>query len=63
MAGLLYHVGRICARHHWVLIGVWLALAAGLVVTARGVGSQTSDDLTLPGTGSTLAMVSKRSER
>ncbi len=53
MAAVLYRLGRVCARHHWVVIGIWLALAVGVIIAAGSAGSQTSDNLSLPGTGST----------
>ncbi len=55
MARLLYFLGRVSARHHWLMIGAWLLLTVVLLMTARVVGTQTSDDLTLPGTQSTAA--------
>jgi RND superfamily putative drug exporter len=53
VAAVLYRLGRASARHHWIVIGVWLVLAVGIVVAAQSAGSQTSDNLSLPGTGST----------
>jgi len=53
VAALLYRQGRACARHHWIVIGLWLVLAVVIVVVAKSAGSQTSDNLSLPGTGST----------
>ena len=53
MAAVLYRVGRASARHHWIVIGLWLVLAVGVVAAAKTVGSQTSDNLSMPGTGST----------
>jgi RND superfamily putative drug exporter len=55
MTGPLYHLGRFCSRHHWLVIAVWIALAAALALAARAAGDRTSDNLTLPGTGSTQA--------
>ena len=55
MAGLLYHLGRACSRHHWLVITCWVLAAVGLALIARGIGDKTSDDLTLPGTESTAA--------
>jgi putative drug exporter of the RND superfamily len=42
-------------RRKWVLI-VWLALLVVLTVGGRAAGSMYSDNLTLPGTGSTTAL-------
>jgi putative drug exporter of the RND superfamily len=55
MTGPLYHVGRFCARHHWLLIAVWIVAAIGIALAGRAAGDRTSDNLTLPGTGSTKA--------
>jgi RND superfamily putative drug exporter len=52
---ILHHLGRFCARHHWLVIGVWVLIAVALALGGRAAGNQTSDDLTLPGTGSTNA--------
>lgn len=52
MAQLLHRLGGFCARHALFVIGLWVAvvLAAGAGVAA--FGAQTSNDLSLPGTGS-----------
>jgi putative drug exporter of the RND superfamily len=55
VTGPLYAIGRWCARHHWPVIGAWILLAVALVVISSAAGSKTSENLTLPGTGSTLA--------
>jgi putative drug exporter of the RND superfamily len=55
MTGLLYATGRFCSRHHRVVIALWVALAIAIVLVGRAAGAQNSDNLTLPGTGSTLA--------
>ncbi len=55
MTGPLYRLGRVCSRHHWPVIAVWLLLAIALVIAANAAGEQNSDNLTLPGTGSTRA--------
>src|SRR3954451_6158430 len=52
MAGPLYSLGRFCIHRRWLVVAAWLAIAVVLVVLAKGVGSETNDDLTLPGTGS-----------
>jgi RND superfamily putative drug exporter len=53
MTGPLYAIGRWCSRHHWLVIGVWVVLAIALVAIGQASGSKTSENLTLPGTGST----------
>mgnify|MGYP003288494810 CR=1 FL=1 len=55
MTGPLYHLGRFCARHHRLIIAAWIVAAVGLALAGRAAGERTSDDLTLPGTGSTKA--------
>ena len=55
MTGPLYAIGRFCSRHHWPVIGAWVALAIALVAISAAAGSKTSENLTLPGTGSTTA--------
>jgi RND superfamily putative drug exporter len=51
----LYAIGRFCSRHHWPVIGAWIALAIALVGIGQASGSKTSENLTLPGTDSTIA--------
>ncbi|HEX4669785.1 MAG TPA: MMPL family transporter [Solirubrobacterales bacterium] len=55
MTGPLYAIGRFCSRHHYPVIGVWLVLAIALVLIGQAGGSKTSENLTLPGTDSTIA--------
>jgi RND superfamily putative drug exporter len=55
MTGPLYAIGRFCSRHHYPVIGAWVLLAIALVAIGSASGSKTSENLTLPGTGSTTA--------
>jgi len=55
MTGPLYAIGRFCSRHHWPVIAIWLVLAIALVLVGQAGGSKTSENLTLPGSGSTTA--------
>ncbi len=55
MTGPLYAIGRFCSRHHYPVIAVWLVLAIALVAIGQASGSKTSENLTLPGSGSTVA--------
>ena len=55
MTGPLYTIGRFCSRHHYPVIALWLVLAIALVAISSASGSKTSENLTLPGTGSTKA--------
>ena len=55
MTGPLYRLGRLCARHHWLVIIAWVVVALAVLLVSRSAGEQTSDNLSLPGTGSTRA--------
>jgi RND superfamily putative drug exporter len=55
MTGPLYRVGGFCSRHHWPVIVVWIAAVIAIALIANAAGEKTSDNLTLPGTGSTNA--------
>jgi putative drug exporter of the RND superfamily len=55
MTGPLYAIGRFCSKHHYPVIAVWLVLAVALVIAGQASGDKTNDNLTLPGTGSTVA--------
>ena len=55
MTPLLYRLGQFCARRSLLVLGVWVAIAVAVVVAAKGVGQETNDDLTLPGTDSQAA--------
>ncbi|HEV7615789.1 MAG TPA: MMPL family transporter [Solirubrobacterales bacterium] len=55
MTGPLYAIGRFCSRHHYPVIAAWVVLAIALVLIGQAGGSKTSENLTLPGTGSTTA--------
>jgi len=55
MTAPLYAIGRFCSRHHWPVIGAWIALAIALLAIGHSAGSKTSENLTLPGTDSTTA--------
>ena len=55
MTGPLYAIGRFCSRHHYPVIGLWVVLAIALIGISQASGSKTSENLTLPGTDSTVA--------
>ncbi len=69
MSGALYSLGRFCIRRRLLVAVAWLALLVAFVAFANAVGKQTSNNLTLPGTGSTDAQnllndnLPKRGER
>ena len=52
MARFLDRLGRDAARHHWIVIGLWLVIAVGLVFAAEASGGHTVDNFTIPGTQS-----------
>jgi putative drug exporter of the RND superfamily len=55
MAGPPYRMGGLCSRHHWPVIAAWILVVVALALAGRAVGEQNSDNLSLPGTGSTRA--------
>jgi uncharacterized membrane protein YdfJ with MMPL/SSD domain len=52
VARLLHRLGMLCARKPWVVIGAWLVLLVVVFGSVAKFGSLTSNDLSLPGTGS-----------
>jgi uncharacterized membrane protein YdfJ with MMPL/SSD domain len=52
MTPVLYRLGHFCARHSVLVLAVWLVVAFSVVIGAKTVGSDTNDDLRLPGTDS-----------
>ena len=55
MARALHRLGLLCARWKWVVLGVWVLGIALLIGLAHGFGSNTSNNLRLPGTDSQAA--------
>jgi putative drug exporter of the RND superfamily len=55
VTGLLYRLGRLCARHHRLVIALWVVAAIGLAAFSRAAGDRTNDNLSMPGTDSTRA--------
>jgi putative drug exporter of the RND superfamily len=55
VSGALYALGRFCVRHRYPVVVAWVVLLVAIVAVARSVGAQTSNDLTIPGSGSTQA--------
>jgi uncharacterized membrane protein YdfJ with MMPL/SSD domain len=55
MAQALHRLGTFTARRKWIVLGVWIVLLAGLIATAHSFGSNTSNNLDLPGTDSQAA--------
>jgi uncharacterized membrane protein YdfJ with MMPL/SSD domain len=52
MGRILFGFGRICGRRPLIVLGVWAVAVLAVVGVVRAVGTQTSNDLDLPGTGS-----------
>ena len=55
MTGALYSLARFCARRRYLVLSAWLIVTVVLVGASHQLGSNTSDNLTLPGTGSQQA--------
>jgi putative drug exporter of the RND superfamily len=55
VTGGLYRLGGVCVRHRWVVLTAWVLVFAALAIGARTVGSDLSDNLTLPGSDSQKA--------
>jgi len=52
MTGALHRLGRLCVRHRLAVLLAWAVAAVALTAAAGSLGSQASDDVSLPGTGS-----------
>ncbi|MFZ1926862.1 MAG: MMPL family transporter [Solirubrobacteraceae bacterium] len=52
MTGVLYGLAKFCVRHRFVTIAVWLLVTIALVGVSHGLGENTNDNLSLPGTDS-----------
>jgi RND superfamily putative drug exporter len=55
MTPFLHRLGRACARRRLLVLGLWLAAAVVLGVLAQQVGTETTDNVSLPGTDSQRA--------
>jgi uncharacterized membrane protein YdfJ with MMPL/SSD domain len=55
VARALHSLGSLSARHPIPVILLWIAVAVALTLVVRTVGAETTNDLTLPGTGSQQA--------
>ena len=55
MARFLHGLGKFVVHRKWVVIGAWVLAAVVVVVLVRSFGSNTSDNLELPGTDSQAA--------
>ena len=52
MTPVLYALGHFCTKHRWVVVIAWIIIAVGLLFGSKSLGWDTSNNLTLPGTGS-----------
>jgi uncharacterized membrane protein YdfJ with MMPL/SSD domain len=55
VARALHRLGMFAARRKWVVLGAWIVALALLVTASRSFGSNTSNNLQLPGTDSQAA--------
>ncbi len=55
MTPFLYRLGQACARRRLLVLGLWLVVAVALGVLAKQVGTETTDNVSLPGTDSQRA--------
>ena len=55
MTGVLYALARFCVKRRFVVFGAWLVLTIALVAISHGLGENTNDNLSLPGTDSQRA--------
>jgi uncharacterized membrane protein YdfJ with MMPL/SSD domain len=55
MARALYRLGLLTARRKWIVLAVWIVGIAALATMAKTFGSNTSNNLDLPGTNSQAA--------
>ena len=53
---MLKFLGRTCARHHWVVLGVWILVAVGTSLAASKWGGETTNDFSIPGSDSQDAL-------
>ena len=51
----LYKLAHACVRHRKLVLAIWFVVLVGTVGLVKVVGAQTSNNVTLPGTGSTEA--------
>jgi uncharacterized membrane protein YdfJ with MMPL/SSD domain len=55
VARALHRLGMFTARRKWVVLGAWIVIFALLIAAAHSFGSNTSNNLDLPGTDSQAA--------
>ena len=55
MTGPLYRLAGLCVRRAPFVFALWILIVVALVIAARSIGEDTSDNVTLSGTGSAAA--------
>jgi RND superfamily putative drug exporter len=55
MTGVLYGLAQFCLKRRFVVLGVWFVVTVALVTISHGLGDNTNDNLSLPGTDSQRA--------
>ncbi len=55
MARVLYRMGRFITRHHWLVLGTWIAVVIAVVALVATAGADTTNNQSLPGTDSQAA--------
>ncbi len=55
MTPILYRTGHFCTRHRYLIVVAWIVIAGGLFALSSVTGRDTSNNLTLNGTGSQKA--------
>src|SRR5215831_6536583 len=55
MTGVLYRLARLCVRHRFAVLALWVLVAVALVGVSHRLGDNTNDSVRLPGTGSQQA--------
>lgn len=55
MSSALHALGRLCVRRRWIVLSAFVAFLVAVVVLAGALGTRTTDDFSLPGTGSQKA--------
>jgi RND superfamily putative drug exporter len=55
VSSALHRLGALCVRRRWIVLAACLAVLVAVVALAGALGTRTTDDFSLPGTGSQKA--------
>src|ERR1700734_859296 len=55
MTGVLYGLAQFCVKRRLIVVAVWFVVTVALVAISHGLGDNTNDNLSLPGTDSQRA--------